>query len=49
MTRPRFYDPDLNQTCAELAEHYSTVVLPVRVTRPRDKVVVENAVQQVER
>ena len=49
VTRPCFYDPDLNPTYAELAEHYGTVILPARVRRPRDKAVVENAVQQVER
>lgn len=38
------YDPDLNPSYREFAEHYSVVVLPARVRRPRDKAKVENAV-----
>ncbi|MDD9936043.1 MAG: IS21 family transposase [Myxococcales bacterium] len=49
VTKPCFYDPDINPTYSELAEHYGTVVLPTRIRRPRDKGRVENGVQQVER
>ena len=49
VTKPNFYDPDINPTYAELAEHYGTVVLPARVRKPKDKAKAENAVQQVER
>lgn len=49
VTKPSYYDPDINPTYAELAEHYGTVVLPARVRKPRDKSKAENAVQQVER
>lgn len=49
VTRPCYYDPDVNPTYAELAEHYGTVVLPARVRKPRDKAKAENAVLQVER
>lgn len=38
------YDPDLNPSYREFAEHYTLVVLPARVRRPRDKAKVENAV-----
>jgi transposase len=44
-----FYEPDLNPTYQELAEHYGTVILPARPRKPRDKAKVENAVQQTER
>lgn len=44
-----FYEPDLNPTYRELADHYGTVIIPARVRRPRDKAKVENAVLQVER
>jgi transposase len=44
-----FYEPDLNPTYQELAEHYGAVILPARPRKPRDKAKVENAVQQVER
>ena len=36
VTKASFYDPELNRTYAELAEHYGTVVLPTRTYRPRD-------------
>jgi transposase len=44
-----FYEPDLNPTYQEMAEHYGTVILPARPRKPRDKAKVENAVQQTER
>jgi transposase len=46
---PCYYDPDLNPTYRELAQHYGLAVLPARVRKPRDKSKVENGVQQVER
>jgi len=49
VTSPCFYDPDLNRTYQDLAEHYGTAVLPARVRRPRDKAKVETGVQCVER
>lgn len=49
VTRPCLYEPDLNPTYRELAEHYGAVVIPARVRRPRDKAKAENAVLQVER
>jgi transposase len=49
VTKPCFFDPDLNPTYLELARHYDTTILPTRVASPRDKAKVENAVLQVER
>ena len=49
VTKACYYDPELNPTYAELAEHYSTVVLPTRTYRPRDKAAVEAGVLTVER
>jgi transposase len=43
------YEPDINQTYADMAEHYSCVVIPTRVRAPKDKAKVENGVQQAER
>ena len=43
------YEPDINQTYADMAEHYSCVVIPTRVRKPKDKAKVENGVQQTER
>jgi transposase len=38
------YEPDLNPTYADMAEHYGCVVLPARPRKPRDKAKVENGV-----
>jgi transposase len=43
------YEPDLNPTYAELANHYGVAVLPARVRKPRDKAKVEGGVLVVER
>ena len=43
------YEPGINLTYQELAEHYDTVILPTRPRRPRDKAKVEVAVQIVQR
>ena len=49
VTHPCRYEPDLNPMYADMASHYSCAVIPARVRKPRDKAVVEVAVQQVER
>lgn len=49
VTAPDYYDPDLNRTYASLAEHYSTVVIPARIKKPRDKAKVEQGVLLAER
>ncbi len=45
---PCFYEPDINRTYQELAEHYGVAVIPARVRKPRDKAKVENHVGSVE-
>jgi transposase len=47
--KPNYYEPDLNPSYQELAEHYHVAVLPARVRKPKDKAHVENGVQNVER
>jgi transposase len=42
------YEPDLNPTYHELANHYGTTVIPARVRKPKDKSKVENAVKIAE-
>lgn len=37
VTRPCRYEPGLNPTFQELAEHYAVAILPARVRKPRDK------------
>ena len=49
VTKPCRYDPDLNPSYQDLAEHYGTAVIPARVRKPQDKAKVEVAVQIVER
>ena len=44
VTRPCFYDPDINRTYLEMARHYGTAIIPARVKKPRDKAKVESAV-----
>jgi transposase len=44
-----FYEPDINPTYLDLANHYGTVVIPTRVGKPKDKAKVETGVQIVER
>jgi len=43
------YEPDLNPTYLDLANHYGVAVLPARVRRPQDKAKAEAGVLLVER
>jgi transposase len=49
VTRAHRYEPELNRTYADLAQHYGVAVVPTRAARPRDKAKVEVGVQIVER
>ena len=49
ITKPSRYEPGINRTYQDLADHYGCVVLPTRVRKPRDKAKVEVAVLIVER
>jgi transposase len=49
VTRPCRYEPDLNPTYQEMAEHYGVAVIPARRGKPRDKAKVEVGVLVVER
>jgi len=49
VTKADRYEPDLNRTFEEMAEHYGLAVIPARVGKPRDKPKVESAVLQAER
>jgi len=46
---PCRYEPDINPTYHDLAQHYGTAVIPARVRKPKDKAKVEVGVQVVER
>ena len=43
------YDPDINPTYLEMAQHYGTAIMPTRKRKPRDKAKVESSVLVVER
>jgi transposase len=49
VTRACRYEPEINQTYAEMAAHYQTAVIPARPRKPKDKAKVEVGVQIVER
>lgn len=44
VTRASKYDPELNRSMVDFADHYQTVVLPTRAYKPKDKALVESAV-----
>ena len=49
VSKPNYYEPDINPAYQALAEHYQFAVLPTRIKKPKDKGKVENGVQNVER
>jgi transposase len=49
VTRADRYEPDVNLTYQEFAEHYGMAVIPTRPRKPRDKAKVEAAVVMAER
>jgi transposase len=49
VTRAHPYDPDLNPTYYNFAQHCGFGIVPARPYKPRDKAKVENAVQVAER
>ncbi len=49
VTKAHRYEPDLNPTYADMANHYGVAVLPARARRPRDKAKAVAGVLLVER
>lgn len=47
VTKSHRYEPTLNETFKDFADHYSTTILPARVYKPKDKALVEGAVKIV--
>ena len=49
VTDPCWYEPGINRSYQDFAEHYGLAVIPARPKKPRDKPKVEKGVQEVER
>lgn len=49
VTTPHLYDPAINLTYQDMANHYGVAVVPARVAKPQDKAKVEVGVQGIER
>lgn len=49
VTHPCRYEPDVNPTYTDLANHYGTTVIPARPGKPKDKAKVETSVLVAER
>lgn len=49
VSKASFYEPIINSTYQEMADHYGSVVIPARVRHPQDKAAGENAVLNTSR
>jgi len=49
VTKAHHYDPEINKTYQEMANHYGVAVVPARSRKPKDKAKVEVGVQGIER
>jgi transposase len=49
VTQPHHYDPEINPSYQEMANHYHVAIVPARVRKPQDKAKVEVGVQGIER
>ncbi|MBP1763022.1 MAG: family transposase [Firmicutes bacterium] len=47
-TKPRNYDPAINQSYWEFTKHYEVAILPARIREPQDKASVESSVGWLE-
>lgn len=49
VTKAHYYDPEINKTYQEMANHYGVAIVPARARKPQDKSKVEVGVQGIER
>jgi transposase len=47
VSRPDRYEPSIQQSLEDFANHYGTTIIPTRVYKPRDKALVENQVKLI--
>lgn len=45
VTKSNKYEPTINETFSDFAEHYNTTILPARAYKPKDKALVEIAIK----
>jgi|ERR1700757_1266454 len=45
VTKSHKYEPTINETFADFAQHYNTTILPARAYKPKDKALVEIAIR----
>jgi len=45
VTKSDKYEPTINETFADFAEHYNTTILPTRAYKPKDKALVEGVIR----
>ena len=43
------YEPEINRTYMDMAQHYGTIIIPARPGKPKDKAKVENGVWLAQR
>lgn len=49
VSKPCYYEPEINPTFMEFSRHYGTLIMPARPGKPKDKAKVENAVKLAKR
>ena len=49
VTKPNYYDPEINPAYLDMSLHYDTVILPARPYKPKDKPKAENGVLNAQR
>jgi len=49
VTKADRYEPEINRTYEEFAEHYGTAIMPARSRKPKDKSLAENGVKLAKR
>lgn len=47
VTKASLYEPDINRTMEDFANHYNITVIPARARKPKDKALVENQVKLI--
>ena len=49
VTKPNYYDPEINRTYLEMSLHYGVAIIPTRPYKPKDKPKAENGVLNAQR